>query len=134
MFVIELSLKLSPMPLSVQRKSIEAAQALYAEIRQAMESGNPQLLDLTCEKSEEKQLCLRSSEILSVQLYEKSAMGAGSKRPVSAQATETRSIQLEDFKVLATANAGVGQQRIHALALVTQRFRRLAVGDGLKLS
>ena len=81
MFVIELSLKLSPVPLSVQRKSIEAAQALYAEIRQAMESGNPQLLDLTCEKSEEKQLCLRSSEILSVQLYEKSAMGAGSKRP-----------------------------------------------------
>ena len=66
MFVIELSLKLSPLPLSVQRKSIEAAQALFAEIRQAMESGNPQLLDLTCEKSEEKQLCLRSSEILSV--------------------------------------------------------------------
>ena len=47
-----------------------------------MESGHPQLMDLRCEKSEEKQICLRSSEIVSVeQLYEKSAMGAGSKRP-----------------------------------------------------
>ena len=81
MFVVELSLKLSPMPVSVQRKSIESAQALYAEVRRAMESSNPQLLDLTCEKSEEKQLCLRSGEIIAVQLYEKSAIGAGSKRP-----------------------------------------------------
>ena len=81
MFVVELSLKLSPMPISVQRKSLEAAQSLYSEIRHAMESGHPQLMDLRCEKSEEKQICLRSNEIVSVQLYEKSAMGAGSKRP-----------------------------------------------------
>ena len=33
MFVVELSLKLSPMPISVQRKSLEAAQSLYSEIR-----------------------------------------------------------------------------------------------------
>ena len=81
MFVVELSLKLSPMPISVQRKSLEAAQSLYAEIRYAMESGHPQIMELRCEKSEEKQTCLRSIEIISVQLYEKSAMGAGSKRP-----------------------------------------------------
>ena len=81
MFVVELSLKLSPMPISVQRKSQEAAQSWYGEIHQAMESGHPQLMALRCEKSEEKQICLRSSEIVSVQLYEKSAMGAGSKRP-----------------------------------------------------
>ena len=81
MFVVELSLKLSPMPISVQRKSLEAAQSLYAEIRQAMESGHPQIMELRCEKSEEKQTCLRSIEIISVQLYEKRAMGAGSKRP-----------------------------------------------------
>ena len=46
MFVVELSLKLSPMPISVQRKDLEAAQSLYGEIRQAMESGHPQLMDL----------------------------------------------------------------------------------------
>jgi hypothetical protein len=81
MFVVELSLKLSPMPISVQRKELQAAQALYQEIRGAMQQGEPQLLELRCEKAEEKQVTLLSAEILAVQLYEKSALGAGSKRP-----------------------------------------------------
>jgi hypothetical protein len=46
-----------------------------------MESGQPRLLELSCEKAEEKRICLLSSEILAVQLYEKSAIGSGSKRP-----------------------------------------------------
>jgi hypothetical protein len=81
MFVIELSLKLSPMPIAVQRKELEAAQALYQEIREAMQHGERRLLELSCEKAEEKQVSLISNEILAVQLYEKSALGAGSKRP-----------------------------------------------------
>ena len=81
MFVIELSLKLSPMPISVQRKELEAAQSLYLEIRSAMQHGERQLLELRCEKAEEKLVTLLSSEILAVQIYEKSALGAGSKRP-----------------------------------------------------
>lgn len=81
MFVIELSLKLSPMPISVQRKELEAAQSLYQEVRNAMQHGERQLLELRCEKAEEKLVTLLSSEILAVQIYEKSALGAGSKRP-----------------------------------------------------
>ncbi|MFZ4804236.1 MAG: hypothetical protein ACOYLI_06190 [Synechococcus lacustris] len=81
MYVVELSLKLSPMPVAVQRKELAGAQALYNDIRNAMEHGHPRLLDLTCEKAEEKRVCLQSSEVLAVQIYEKSAMGAGSKRP-----------------------------------------------------
>ena len=81
MFVIELSLKLSPMPISVQRKELEAAQSLYQDIRSAMQHGERQLLELSCEKAEEKLVTLLSSEILAVQIYEKSALGAGSKRP-----------------------------------------------------
>lgn len=81
MFVIELSLKLSPMPISVQRKELEAAQSLYQEIRSAMQHSERQLLELRCEKAEEKLVTLLSSEILAVQIYEKSALGAGSKRP-----------------------------------------------------
>ncbi len=81
MFVIELSLKLSPMPISVQRKELEAAQSLYQEIRSAIQHGERQLLELRCEKAEEKLVTLLSSEILAVQMYEKSALGAGSKRP-----------------------------------------------------
>ena len=81
MYVVELSLKLSPMPVAVQRKEQSAAEALYGQVRQAMESGQPRLLELTCEKEESKKITLLSSEIVAVQTYEKSAMGGGSKRP-----------------------------------------------------
>ncbi len=81
MYVVELSLKLSPIPISVQRKELESAQALYGEIRAAMESGHPRLLELSCEKAEEKRISLLSSELVAVQIYEKSAVGGGSKRP-----------------------------------------------------
>jgi hypothetical protein len=81
MFVVELSLRLSPMPISVQRKELAAAQALYGEIRQALESGHPRVLELSCEKDEHKRISLLSGEILAVQIYEKSAVGGGGKRP-----------------------------------------------------
>ncbi len=81
MYVVELSLKLSPMPIAVQRKELAAAQSLFGEIRAAMESGHPRVLELTCEKAEEKRVCLLSSELVGVQMYEKSAVGGGSKRP-----------------------------------------------------
>jgi hypothetical protein len=46
-----------------------------------MDSGHPRLLELTCEKEEHKRLTLLSSEVVAVQLYEKSAVGGGGKRP-----------------------------------------------------
>jgi hypothetical protein len=81
MFVIELSLRLSPMPVAVQRKELDAAHGLYREICQALESGHPRVLELTCEKDEDKRVSLLSSEIVAVQTYEKSAAGGGSRRP-----------------------------------------------------
>ena len=81
MYVIELSLKLSPMPVAVQRKEQEAAQALFAQVKQAMESGEPRLLELHCEKEEEKRIALLSSDIVAVQTYEKTAGSSSGKRP-----------------------------------------------------
>ena len=81
MYVIELSLKLSPMPVAVQRKEHDAALALFTEVRQTMESGEPRLLDLSCEKEEEKRIALLSSEIVAVQIYEKTAGSSSGKRP-----------------------------------------------------
>ena len=81
MYVVELSLKLSPMPIAVQRKEASAAEAVYSQIKQAMESGQPRVLELHCEKEETKRISLLSSEIVAVQTYEKSAVGGGSKRP-----------------------------------------------------
>ena len=80
-YVVELSIKLSPMPVAVQRKEQSAADALYEQVKQAMDSGHPRLLELTCEKEESKRVSLLSSEVVAVQTYEKSAMGGGSKRP-----------------------------------------------------
>ena len=80
MFVIELSLRLSPMPIAVQRKEVDAAHALYNEVRQALEQGQPRVLELTCEKDEHKRVSLLSSEIVGVQTYEKSSSGGGGGR------------------------------------------------------
>ena len=49
---------MSPIPVSVQRKEPSDAEALYQEIRQAIDHGQPRLLDLTCEKVEGKKAAL----------------------------------------------------------------------------
>jgi hypothetical protein len=81
MYVVELSIKLSPMPIAVQRKELTDAQHLYGEVRQALEGAGPRVLELTCEKEPEKKVSLLSSEVVAVQLFEKSAAAAGGKRP-----------------------------------------------------
>ncbi len=81
MYVVELSLKLSPMPIAVQRKELADAQALYATVRQAMEGMGQRVLELSCEKEPDKKVSLLSSEVVAVQVYEKSASGGGGKRP-----------------------------------------------------
>ncbi len=81
MYVVELSIRLSPMPVAVQRKELSDAQALYAELKQVLETGSPRVLDLYCEKEEHKRISLLSSELVAVQVYEKSAAGGGGKRP-----------------------------------------------------
>ena len=43
MYVVELSLRLSPMPIAVQRKELHDAQSLYGSVREAIESGHPKV-------------------------------------------------------------------------------------------
>ena len=81
MYIIELSLRMSPVPVSVQRKVHGDAEALYQQIRQSIEQGQPRLMELTCEKVEGKKATLLISEVLAVQLYEKASATGGSKRP-----------------------------------------------------
>ena len=80
MFIIDLSLKLTPMPMSVQRKSAEDAEAVYRQVLEAMRTGNPQILELTCEQVPEKKISVLSSEICAVQMYQKSSTTAASGR------------------------------------------------------
>ena len=81
MYVIELALKFCPLPLSVQRKELEDAQTLYQQVKQSMESGEHRLIELNCEKVEDKRLSFLVSEVLAIQIYEKTAAASGVKRP-----------------------------------------------------
>ena len=80
MYCIELTIKLSPMPLVVQRKEHGDAQRLYSEVVDSIQKGSQKLLELTCEKVEDKRITVLVSEITAVQIYEKTSTGT-SKRP-----------------------------------------------------
>ena len=81
MYSIELTIKLSPFPLIVQRKEHEDAKRVYSEVIDAIQKGNPRLLELTCEKVEDKKITFLVSEIIAVQIYEKTSSSGSSKRP-----------------------------------------------------
>ena len=80
MYCIELTIKLSPLPLVVQRKEHAAAQRLYSEVVDSIQKGNQRLLELTCEKVEDKRITVLVSEITAVQIFEKTSSST-SKRP-----------------------------------------------------
>jgi len=79
-YCIELTIKLSPMPLVVQRKEHRDAKRLYTEVIDSIKNGNQRLLELSCEKVEDKRITVLVSEITAVQIYEKTSSST-SKRP-----------------------------------------------------
>ena len=81
MYCIELAIKLSPIPLVVQRKNHEDAQRLYGQIIEVIQKNNERILEITCEKVEDKKITVLVSEIIAVQIYEKTSSSGSSKRP-----------------------------------------------------
>lgn len=81
MFVIDVTLKNSPMTLSVQRKTEADARAVYQQVLEAVRSGNPVALELTCEQQVGKSIGVLVSEISAVQMTEKSGTATASGRP-----------------------------------------------------
>ncbi len=83
MYSLELSMRYSPFPLSIQKKEFEDVQQIYDEIKNAMnenvESSN--LIELRCDKVQDKLIAVRAKEVISVQIYEKSSVAGGAKRP-----------------------------------------------------
>ena len=74
-------MKFSPVPLSIQRKELRDAQSLYNLVRQSMEQGQSKLIELTCEKVQDKKVSVLSTDVVAVQIYEKAASSGGVKRP-----------------------------------------------------
>ena len=81
MYLIELALKMSPLPLSVHRKDFRDAMKLYQNLKDSLEKEYPKILEITCEQSEDKKIAVLLSEVLAVQIYEKRTGLGGSKRP-----------------------------------------------------
>ena len=83
MYTLELSLRYSPFPLSIQKKEFDDVKRIYDEIKSSMnetvESTN--LIELKCDKVQNKESAVRAKEVISVQIYEKSSVAGGSKRP-----------------------------------------------------
>jgi hypothetical protein len=81
MYVIEIVIKSTPMPMSVQRKTVEDAKSVYQQVLSALRSGGNSLLELTCERQPEKQIAVMTGEVVAVQMYEKSGTASSGKTP-----------------------------------------------------
>ena len=83
MYSLEISLRYSPFPLSIQKKDYEEVKRIYNEIKDFMNENNenPILIELSCDKVQDKLITVLAKEVISVQIYEKSAVAGGSKRP-----------------------------------------------------
>lgn len=81
MITIDLMLKYTPLPISVQRKEEEDAQALYQQILSAMSSSTPQIIELTCEKQEDKKVAVFSDQISAVIISQKSGATSSGRVP-----------------------------------------------------
>ena len=82
MYSLELSLRYSPFPLSIQKKEYDEIKRIYDEIRNSMtEESNSKLIELRCDKVPDKLVSVRPQEVVSVQIYEKSSVAGGAKRP-----------------------------------------------------
>ena len=82
-YSLELSLRYSPFPLSIQKKEFDDVKRIYDEIKSSMNETleSPNLIELSCDKVQDKLIAVRAKEIISVQIYEKSSVAGGAKRP-----------------------------------------------------
>ncbi len=82
MYTLELTLRYSPFPISIQKKEYDDISKIFEHIKNLIkDNDNATLIDLKCEKMESKSIAVLSREIIAVQIYEKSAIAGGSKRP-----------------------------------------------------
>ena len=82
MYTLELSLRYSPFPISIQKKEYDEISKIFQEVKNAMiNNSSSNLIELQCEKINSKSLAVLSNEIIAVQIYEKSAIAGGTKRP-----------------------------------------------------
>jgi hypothetical protein len=80
MYTIDLTVRNTAFPVSIERKSAEDAEKIYQTIVSAMHSGNPAIVEFESEGKTEKKVAIRVSEISGVQLSQKEGAAAGGAR------------------------------------------------------
>ena len=81
MYVIEILLKNTAMPMSVQRKTVEEANTVYQQVLEATKSDDRSLLELSCDRQPEKKIAVMTDSIVAAQMFEKSGGAASGKTP-----------------------------------------------------
>ena len=81
MFTIDIVLQDIPLPISVQRKELEAAEGMYQKIVSAMGSGSTEIIELTCDKDEDKKVAVKGNLICAISLNKKSGGMAEGRVP-----------------------------------------------------
>jgi hypothetical protein len=81
MYNIDLTVRNTAFPVSIERKSAEDAEAVYQLILTAMRSGNPDIVELKSEGKTEKKVAVRASEISGVQISQRDGTASGTGRP-----------------------------------------------------
>lgn len=80
MYTLELVFRGNPAPIVVQVKEENDAEQRYQQILSALQAGQPQTLELTCDRTS-KRVCVLTQELASVQLTPK----AGSISPMGTR-------------------------------------------------
>lgn len=81
MFTIDIVLQDIPLPISVQRKEESDAQGVYQQIMDAMRSGGSDLIELTCDKEEDKKVAFKGHMVCAISLNKKSGGMAEGRVP-----------------------------------------------------
>jgi hypothetical protein len=89
MYVIEITLQNTAMPVSVQRKTEEDATAIYEQILSKIPTLTGEVLHLTCDRQPEKKVAVLTTSIIAVQMYEKSGTPSSGKAPGFAASVQS---------------------------------------------
>lgn len=82
MYTIDLTIRNTAFPVSIQRKTVEDADAVYQLIMTAMRTGSPDIIELKCEGKIEKKIAVRATEISGVIVSQKEGTaGTGGRQP-----------------------------------------------------
>lgn len=81
MFTIDLILKYTPLPVSVQRQDETSAKETYQHICDAMRAASPSLIELACDKQTEKRIAVFSDQIAAAVVSQKTGGTAAGRVP-----------------------------------------------------